>query len=144
MNEKFISDSNITNNPNDYQNQNSVYVSISYIKFNNDQPNQINRENHINELIDLENKKNQISQTKSEIKFIFKILTLTVVVGSLVLLFALNMEETRNIMAIVLLILWSLYAIIVIIVYVYGRKEIKKLEKEIEQINVKKLNNNIF
>jgi len=142
MNEKFISDSNITNNPNDYQNQNSVYVSISYIKFNNDQPNQINRENHINELI--ENKKNQISKTKSEIKFIFKILTLTVVVSSLVLLFAVNMEETRNIMAIVLLILWSLYAIIVIILYVYGRKEIKKLEKEIEQINVKKLNNNIF
>ena len=142
MNEKFISDSNITNNPNDYQNQNSVYVSISYIKFNNDQPNQINRENHINELI--EDKKNEISQTKSDIKFIFKIITLSVVVASLLLLFALNMEETRNIMAIVLLILWSLYAIIVIILYVYGRKEIKKLEKEIEQINVKKLNNNIF
>ena len=97
-----------------------------------DQPNQIIRENHINELI--EDKKNEISQTKSDIKFIFKIITLSVVVASLLLLFALNMEEIRNILAIVLLMLWSLYAIIVIILYVYGRKEIKKLEKEIEQI----------
>ena len=103
-----------------------------------DQPNQINRENHINELI--EDKKNEISKTKSAIKYIFKILTLSVVVCSYLLLFTVFSE----ILAIVLLMLWSLYAIIVIILYVYGRKEIKKLEKEIEQINVKKLNNNIF